>query len=147
MQRLLCGCSSTCTASYNKALVQSGSWQLLQELSQNLKKCPQSQAESCERPHLEWMKNKKLLWTGQLARQLPFLHPVHLTLLFPLALGEFPQLGAMMMVLLFLPFLLLVGTSISYLWESRHRMQGEALPSMAVQKYQVLCRFAIMTNT
>lgn len=37
MQRLLRGCLSTHTASYNKALVQTGSWQLLQELSQNLK--------------------------------------------------------------------------------------------------------------
>lgn len=78
------------------------------------------------------MKNKKLLWTGQLARQLPLLHPVYLALLFPPALREFPQLAAMIMVLLFLPFLLLVGTSIAYVRESRQRMRGEALTSMAV---------------
>lgn len=36
MQRQPCGCSSTHTALYNQALVWMGSWQLLQELWQNL---------------------------------------------------------------------------------------------------------------
>jgi len=49
----------------------------------------QSQAGSSKQPCQDWMKNKKLLGTGQLARQLPLLHPVHLTSLFAPAFREF----------------------------------------------------------
>lgn len=40
---------------------------------------------------LDWVKSKKLLWAGQLMRQLPLLNMVHLTLLFLPALRDFPH--------------------------------------------------------